>query len=164
MPETNRYALPFLSAGQAQKEITHNEALARLDVLMHLAVESRCAPAPDQPPAGSAWIVPAGAGGDWQGHDGMVAALDDAGWLFITPRDGCVAFVRDEQSFVHFADGRWRDAWPVSALTLAGRPILGGRATTVAAPSGGLMVDDEARRSLASLLTALQSLGLLATA
>ena len=33
MTDTARWALPLLEAGQAQKEMTHNEALQRLDLL-----------------------------------------------------------------------------------------------------------------------------------
>ncbi len=164
MPETVRYALPLLSAGQAQKEVTHNEAIARLDALLHLAVESRTVAAPAAPAGGTAWIVPADASADWLGRDGAVAALDDSGWSFVVPRDGCIAFVRDEGAFVHFAGGAWRNGWPVPALEIAGRAVLDGAAVPVEPPSGGMVVDVEARGALASLLAALQSLGLLASA
>ncbi len=164
MPETSRYALPFLAAGQAQKEVTHNDALARLDVLLHLAVESRRTAAPTTPAAATAWIVPAAATGEWQGRDGAVAAFDDAGWTYVEPRDGCIAYVRDERGLICFADGSWRDGWPVPALAVAGQPVLAGDATVVAPPSGGAVVDEEARRSLAALLVALQSQGLVVSA
>ena len=37
---TPRWALPQLFAGQAQKEVFHNEALARIDMLLHGHAES----------------------------------------------------------------------------------------------------------------------------
>ena len=39
MSSTTRLHLPFLSAGQAQKEFSHNEALQALDFLVAGAVE-----------------------------------------------------------------------------------------------------------------------------
>ena len=41
MTNTPRLALPVIEAAQAQKHVTHNEALALLDALIQLAVESR---------------------------------------------------------------------------------------------------------------------------
>ena len=38
MTVTDRFALPLLAAAQAQKEVTHNEALARVDALLHAVV------------------------------------------------------------------------------------------------------------------------------
>ena len=37
---TDRLRLPLLTAGQAQKEVTHNEALLLLDLLVHASVQS----------------------------------------------------------------------------------------------------------------------------
>ena len=39
-PQTDRFALPLLQPGQAQKEMFHNEALAALDLLIQPAVEA----------------------------------------------------------------------------------------------------------------------------
>lgn len=158
MSDTARYSLPLLEAGQAQKEVTHNEAIARLDALLHLVVESRHV----SPVAtvGTTWIVPAGATGDLAAHAGALAAFDDAGRLLIAPRDGCIAFVRDEAAFVHFAAGAWRDDWSVGALRVGGRGFLAGAVAPIGAPSGGSVIDIEARAALTRLVAALAGLGL----
>ena len=36
--DTPRWSLPLLAAGQAQKEMTHNEALSLLDLVVHPCV------------------------------------------------------------------------------------------------------------------------------
>jgi hypothetical protein len=163
MTVTTRYALPLLQSGQAQKEITHNEAIGRIDALLQLVVESRRNALP--PTAnGTAWIVVTGATGDFAAHIGQIAVCDDGGWSFVTPRDGCIAFVRDEGVFVHFAAGIWRDGWTVPSLVIGGHTFLSGPVLGVTAPSGGTVVDVEARTVVAQLLSALRDLGVVAAA
>ena len=161
MAQTPRYALPLLQSGQAQKEVTHNDALAQIDALLHLVVESRAVATPPLGAEAAAWIVGTAASGFWTSHDGQIAVLDDTGWSFVTPRDGCIAFVRDEQIFVSWAAGAWRDSLPVRSLTIAGRTVLGGSLAKVTAPTGGATIDSETRTALGQLIVALQGLGLL---
>lgn len=53
---SSRLALPFLQPGQAQKHVTHNEALARLDLLVQLVVQDFDATTPPvSPQAGQIW-------------------------------------------------------------------------------------------------------------
>ena len=163
MVQTSRYALPLLQSGQAQKEITHNGAIAQIDALLHLVVESRTLAAPPAVSAAAAWIVAAGASGAWAGRDGQVAVFDDTGWTFIVPRDGCIAFVRAEAAFLHSAAGTWHDSWPVHSLSINGRATLAGAVVAVPPPVGGVTIDAEARATVRQLIAALQTLGLLAT-
>ena len=75
MSETSdRLKFPLLASGQAQKEATHNEALALADMLMQPVVQS-VAPAsvPASPQPGQCWIIGTGATGAWAGHDGALA-------------------------------------------------------------------------------------------
>ena len=48
---TPNLAWPVIAAAQAQKHVTHNEALHRLDTLVHLAVLDRGLAAPPGAPA-----------------------------------------------------------------------------------------------------------------
>ena len=161
MPQSTRFALPLLQAGQSQKETTHNEALARVDVLLHLAVESRQLASPPSSAARGCWIVAADATAAWAGHENEVAVIDDAGLSFITPRSGCIAYIRDEAVFAYFNDGRWvADAWPVNGLAVAGRNVLSAPPPHLTAPTGGSVVDIEARSAIARLGAALATLGL----
>ena len=163
MAQTTRYGLPFLQAGQAQKEITHNDALARIDSLIHLAVESRHTATPSAVP-GTNWIVAPSATGAWAGQDGQIAVFDETGWTFIVPRDGCIAFVRDESVFIHYSGGQWRDGWTVPSLVVGALTLSGEAATVVADATGGSVIDLEARAALSQLLAALRTMGLVATA
>ena len=107
---TPRLGLPWLMPAQAQKHVTVNESLGRLDALIQCAVQSRTATGqPAAPGAGEAWILPAGAtGADWDGfaeHD--IAYHQDGAWRRIAARSGLVAYIIDEGALVMFDGTRW---------------------------------------------------------
>lgn len=108
MEETDHLRLPYLIAAQAQKHVTHNEALRTLDALVHLSVVDRDLAAPPAlPAAGDRYLVGIGASGAWSGHDGDIAAFQDGAWMFHTPRQGWVVWVADEASALVFDGAGW---------------------------------------------------------
>jgi hypothetical protein len=114
---TPNLAFPYIMASQAQKHLTHNEALRTLDAVVQIGVADRdLADPPADPANGARFIVGAGAGGAWAGQAGHVATRQDGAWAFFAPREGWLAWVADEDVLVAF-DG---EAW-VPAL---GRPSL----------------------------------------
>lgn len=108
MDTTARLTLPFILPAQAQKHVTHNEALERLDALVLLSVVSRTS---TEPPAGAVtgdrYIVGADATGDWTGKVGRIAALEETGWVFHSPREGWIAWCSDEAQMLVLTDGTW---------------------------------------------------------
>jgi hypothetical protein len=99
MSNSFHLALPFVEAAQAQKHVTVNEAIRKLDALLHLSVLTRTLSSPpEEPGEGARYIVGAEAGDAWSGHEGEVAALIDGAWTFFTPRAGWRAF--DEEAGV----------------------------------------------------------------
>ncbi|SNY47305.1 Protein of unknown function [Pseudooceanicola antarcticus] len=114
-------SLPFLQPSQAQKHVTHNEALILLDALTQLAVADRdLTTPPSDPGEGDRYIVASGATGAWAGEDGNVAVHDGTAWLFCTPQTGWRAWVEDEERLVTWRGGAWRDdsGLPLGATTL----------------------------------------------
>jgi hypothetical protein len=110
MTDTPRFALPAIEAAQAQKHVTHNEALVLIDALTHLAVESRTLNAAPVSPAEGACFIPApDAGGPWSGWVGQIALYSGGGWIRIVPVPGTKAWVKDERLTVTHEDGIWRD-------------------------------------------------------
>lgn len=110
MPDdTDILGLPLILPSQAQKHVTHNEALAALDVLVQLAVIDR---SQTVPPAlavpGDRHIVPAGATLDWAGRAGQVAVMTAAGWQFHQPRPGWQAQVLAEGQVAVFDGLAWK--------------------------------------------------------
>lgn len=131
METTENLDLPYLMPSQAQKHVTHNEALRALDALVHLAVLSRNTTAPPElPEAGARHIVPDAATGAWTGEAGKVAAWQDGTWRFYMPRAGWLAHVLDEQVVVVF-DGA---QWDIAVFEMAVPERLG-LATTADAPN-----------------------------
>jgi len=117
MTVTPRLSLPLLAAGQAQKHVTHNDALTRLDGLVHLAVESRTQATPPSTPTGlSAYIVPEGGNGVFAARADQVALFEDGGWIFLTPRAGWQAWVADEAEHNLWTGTEWRRESPLSSL------------------------------------------------
>ncbi len=58
MPETSaRLSLPYIQPSQAQKHVTHNEAVSLLDAVVQLAVTSRTVTAPPGSPAVTARYI-----------------------------------------------------------------------------------------------------------
>jgi hypothetical protein len=93
MQNTGRFDLPLIMPSQAQKHVTHNEALTLLDGLMHLVIKTQGDTAP--PPGAlvdDAFIVGAPATGAWFAQEGKIAFSTDAGWRFATPVRGVIAF------------------------------------------------------------------------
>jgi len=109
MPEqTTRLALPYLMAAQAQKHVTHNEALRLIDGLLHLTVVDRTTTSPPGSAAdGDAWIVAGGATGEWAGWDGDVAMRVDGAWVRLSAVEGMRAWDQAEATLILRAGGAW---------------------------------------------------------
>ncbi len=117
MSETPRLALPLLAAGQAQKHVTHNDALMRLDALVHLVVASRTQTIPPAAPSETAtYIVPAGGTGVFADREDQLAIFEDGGWSFLSPRPGWQAWVTDEAEHHVWTGTQWRRSQPLSSL------------------------------------------------
>src|SRR5262245_66559721 len=108
METTDNLGLPYIVAAQAQKHVTHNEALRALDALFHLSVlDKDLTVPPASPVAGDRYIVAAGAGGAWSGQAGKVAAWQDGAWAFHAPHEGWLAWVADEDRLYAWRPGGW---------------------------------------------------------
>ncbi|MFN3937391.1 MAG: DUF2793 domain-containing protein [Gemmobacter sp.] len=159
-------SLPLILPSQAQKHVTHNEALRLLDLLVQLVVADRDRTAPPEDPAeGDRHIVASGATGGWAGQDGAIAVHDGTGWQFVRPHPGWVAQVLAEGGAVRFdATAGWQpsgglaetvpqlgisaSADPVNRLAVASDAVL----LTHAGAGHQLKVNKAAAGDTASLL------------
>jgi hypothetical protein len=109
-------SLPVIEAAQAQKHVTHNEALTLLDCFTQLTAESRSLTAPPGSSTDGACYIPAtGATGTWSGWDSQLALFSGGGWLRLAPVPGLKAWVRDERLTLTYEDGIWRDGIALTA-------------------------------------------------
>lgn len=126
MDQTPNLSLPYILAAQAQKHVTHNEAVRALDALVQLTVLDRDLTAPPGAPVnGQRYIVAASPTGAWSGHAGHVAAYQDGAWAFFAPAEGWLAWVADEDRLV-----AWNGAsWVASVATVNPASLVGVNAT-----------------------------------
>ena len=148
---TPRFDVPLIAVNQAQKEVTHNEAVTVFDILSHLVVQSRgLSQPPVSPVVGMAWIVGAAAMNEWQGQDGNIAFWSAGGWRFIPADEGVKAWVIDEQISAQYM----QDVW--TKIQAVAQPMI-------SSPSGGAVIDVEARSAISNIISALETHGLIAT-
>lgn len=111
MDLTPRLGLPYLMPNQAQKHVTLNASLARLDALAQIGIVSRALPAPPETPGeGEAWIIADAASSAWEGREQQIAAWQDGAWCFFAPRAGWLADVADEAALIVWTGADWSAA------------------------------------------------------
>jgi hypothetical protein len=162
---TERLALPFILPGQAQKEMTHNEALQQLDVIVAGAVEEppRNSP-PGSPTVGSNYIVGSSPTGEWAAISGHLAAYTAAGLRTISPVEGMAVHVRSTGETALYRSGEWEvGRVRGSELVIDGYKVVGARSAAISTPAGGTVIDAEARAAISAILSALRGHGLVET-
>lgn len=108
MEQTPNLTLPYIMPSQAQKHVTHNEAIRMLDALVQISVLDRDLAAPPEEPAeGDRYLIATGATDGWSGRDGNLAAFQDGAWAFFAPRPGWLAWIADEAALAAFDGTRW---------------------------------------------------------
>lgn len=105
---TPNLKLPFIMPAQAQKHVTHNEAIELLDAIVQLTLESSAAATPPLAPMeGQAWALDNAPTGDWSGKAGKVATWRGGGWLFVDPQEGWIAWVKGDAALRVFTGNQW---------------------------------------------------------
>ena len=108
MAETGKLGLPLLEGGQAQKHVTVNEALLRIDALSQPTVTTRDRQTPpDMATEGELHIVGPGGVGDWLGRDGLFALRSNGGWDFAAPSVGQRIWLAEEAAPAVFDGVEW---------------------------------------------------------
>ena len=124
MSETPLLSLPILEASQAQKHVTHNEALLLLDAAIQLSVKIRGATAPPMAPAaGDRYLLGSSPTGSWTGQGGKLAVFQSGGWIYSQPREGWRLWAEDEDKLFVFDGTAWHDLLSfgdISSVSLLG--------------------------------------------
>lgn len=137
---TSNFAFPLLFAGQAQKELSINHALTLIDSMLTPSVSASLSTPPAGANEGDCFRISASPTDDWSGHEGEIAIQIGGAWQFIYPKSGMTVFDKAAGSLLHYNSG-WKNA------------------AEPAPPTGGNVVDNEARAALSDLIQALRNLG-----
>ncbi|MEP3630221.1 MAG: DUF2793 domain-containing protein [Hyphomicrobiales bacterium] len=105
--QTPNLSLPFIMPSQAQKHVTHNEAIRQLDALVQMVAESRTITEPPASPEnGAVYLVPSEAGGVWEDRANFIAVFQDGAFVYLSPKEGWRVYVKGEGLFV-FDGAEW---------------------------------------------------------
>jgi hypothetical protein len=136
-----------------------------LDIVVAPAVEEiPRADTPLSPAEGASYIVALSATGDWAGHDHCLACYSGGGWRYVPAIEGMRALVKDSGLIAAYRV----DGWEIgvvrgASVEVAGYQVVGPRAPAITDPTGGAVIDAEAREALAEILSALRHHGLIAS-
>jgi hypothetical protein len=108
MSNSLHHHLPYILPNQAQKHITHNEAILKIDQMIQLSVLSADLPEPPTSVTdGDRYIVPENATGEWQSQDHKIATRTQETWSFLIPQTGWMVWDRNEQKITVFSNNNW---------------------------------------------------------
>ena len=165
METTPRMGLPLLVAGQVQKELFHNEALAIIDLLIAGSVDAGPLSAPPTTPVLGAFyrVASTGTSGAFVGHEGALAGWSTGGWRFVVPVEGMRLTDRVSGVELAYRGGAWTSgSMRTSEVLVGGVKVIGARSGAIVDPAGGSTVDVQVRAAVAQVLAALRTHGLIA--
>lgn len=130
MDKTPNLHLPYILSSQAQKHITHNDAIRALDALVHLSVLSNDLTVPPSTPSeGDRYIVHSNPSNEWIGQDNKIAAWQDGTWQFYAPQKGWVCWIENDENLLAFNGLNWINAGTESIASINPTPLVGVNAT-----------------------------------
>lgn len=130
MDKTSNLQLPFMAPSQAQKHVTHNDALLALDALIQLsAISQSMTLPPSSLNEGDRFIVGANGTDEWLGKDNQIAAWQDGSWMFYMPQEGWLCWVEDENLLLVWNGNDWGSAGTGGIATTNPTSLVGVNAT-----------------------------------
>jgi hypothetical protein len=108
MSNTPQLGLPLLDAAQAQKHVTVNDALVRIDAHSQLRFSGIDVNTPASAPVdGETYALGSVPVNAWAGYAGQVAVFSNGGWVFAQPAQGWVGFDLNTDRSVRYLDNVW---------------------------------------------------------
>lgn len=105
---TPHHDLPLLAASQAQKHVTHNEAITLIDGLLQLSVISRTQNTPPTNPSeGDRYLVGSSPTDEWLNQAGHLAFYVSSSWRYSVPQVGWFAWIEDEAIYLSYSGTDW---------------------------------------------------------
>jgi len=108
MTNTPKLQLPHILTAQAQKEVTHNNALNLLDIFTRPTVlEMAKNTPPGSPTAGDCYVVGASPTGEFVDYEDAIACYTSNGWIFAAPFKWLDVVSEDDQTRYVFDGTAW---------------------------------------------------------
>jgi len=105
---TDRIGLPYILQSQSQKEVTHNDGLGLLDMLVQAVVQQVSLNTPPASPVlGDCYIVGGAPTGVWVGSANKIAQAITGGWRYYTPFNGLSVFNITDSTIYRFNGTAW---------------------------------------------------------
>ena len=125
---TGKLELKYIVANQSQKEVTINEDLNLLDMLVQATAKGIANAPPASPAEGEMYIIGDSPTGTWEGKAKYLAGFFAGVWLIVAPRAGWRVWL-EEGTAMRYQDGRWTDEGaglddkaPLASPALTGKP------------------------------------------
>ncbi|MBB3945975.1 hypothetical protein GGQ73_001921 [Rhizobium skierniewicense] len=118
--QTSRLELPYILPSQAQKHVTHNEALQKLDAVTQLTIRREISQPPQTMEDGDCFLIASVPTGEWERHGGKLGLWQDDAWVYIVPREGWRAWFLETGQMRVLSNGNWQDI-PLPAAGAFGR-------------------------------------------
>lgn len=99
--------MPYIAPDQAQKHVTHNDAVRMLDALVQITVQQFIATLPASPAEGACYIVEAIASDPLFSQNGQILNFTDGSWASYLPQNGWVAWQVDVGRLIVFDGLAW---------------------------------------------------------
>ena len=125
---TGKLELKYILANQSQKEVTINEDLNLLDMLVQATAKGIANAPPANPAEGEMYIIGDSPTGTWEGKAKHLAGFFAGVWLIVAPRAGWRVWL-EEGTAMRYQGGRWTDEGaglddkaPLASPALTGKP------------------------------------------
>lgn len=125
---TGKLELKYIVANQSQKEVTINEDLNLLDMLVQATAKGIANAPPASPAEGEMYIIGDAPTGTWEGKAKHLAGFFAGVWLIVAPRAGWRVWL-EEGTAMRYQGGRWTDEGaglddkaPLASPALTGKP------------------------------------------
>lgn len=117
---------------------------------------------PASPDVGQCWIVGDAPTGEWADSAQALAVWTEGGWRFVAATEGMRVWLKPSQLCTTYRSSGWTVGEErVSALLVDGVAVVGSRKASVPAPSGGSIIDLEARAAISQIVSRLAAHGLI---
>lgn len=101
--------IAYMVASQGGKEITFNDMVNIVELLIDRTVKSITVTTPPASPnEGDAYIIPSGATGAWSSEVGQIAQYIGGAWVYYTARIGWLFYVVSESKYFKWGGSSWQ--------------------------------------------------------